>query len=249
MCITIVCYPGCDVIKLEINRIFLIKPFCFMKKKSRQKLKYPENEKSFWMKWKAFFIIFKGLWVAKNCFRPESLPSNNYEKCFSFHLKTFFLSRDIQIFVFPTSPQFFPVSHWLKGWFKINLKAYNVSICLNKNLITHFNWYLEKGKIYDIETFSIERVLRKEHFHGKIMLQLCTKRQSKAPSQNRYCMEEIVLKIRCFERGSSKCLKKVNVIFPSQFILMNKIMKNKKSLKLVTSHSSGHKISSDEFLD
>ena len=46
-CITIVCYPGCDVIKFEINLIFLIKPFCQMTKKSRQKLKYLENEKSF----------------------------------------------------------------------------------------------------------------------------------------------------------------------------------------------------------
>ena len=35
MCITILSQPGCDVIKFEINV------------KSRQKLKYPENEKSF----------------------------------------------------------------------------------------------------------------------------------------------------------------------------------------------------------
>ena len=35
-----VCYPGCDVIKFEINLIFLIKPFRYMRKKSRQKRKY-----------------------------------------------------------------------------------------------------------------------------------------------------------------------------------------------------------------
>ena len=39
------CY--CDVIDFEINLIYLIKPFSFMTKKSRQKFKYLKNEKSF----------------------------------------------------------------------------------------------------------------------------------------------------------------------------------------------------------
>ena len=43
MCITIICKPGCDVIIFEINLTFLIKPFCYMTKKPRQKLKYLEN--------------------------------------------------------------------------------------------------------------------------------------------------------------------------------------------------------------
>ena len=97
-------------VSLLSSSIFLIK--CYMIKKSRQKLKNLENKKSFW-------------------------SENNYEKCFLFHLKSSFCSRDIQIFVFPTSPQIFPLSHWLREWFKINLKVYDVSICLNKNLITH----------------------------------------------------------------------------------------------------------------
>ena len=83
-----------------------------MIKKSRQKLKNLENKKSFW-------------------------SENDYKKCFLSNLKSSFCFRDVQIFVFPTSPQFFPVSHWLRGRFKINLKVYDVSICLNKNLITH----------------------------------------------------------------------------------------------------------------
>ena len=45
-----------------------------MTKMSRQKHKYLENEKSFWVEIKAFFIIFKELSVAKNSFRPESTP-------------------------------------------------------------------------------------------------------------------------------------------------------------------------------
>ena len=46
MCISINCQPGCDVIDLEINLILLIKPFSCMIKKSKQKFKYLENEKS-----------------------------------------------------------------------------------------------------------------------------------------------------------------------------------------------------------
>ena len=33
--------------KFEISVIFLVKPFCYMTKKSRQKLKYLKNEKGF----------------------------------------------------------------------------------------------------------------------------------------------------------------------------------------------------------
>ena len=36
---SIVCFPGCDVINLEIKLIFLIKPFFYMTEKPRQKLK------------------------------------------------------------------------------------------------------------------------------------------------------------------------------------------------------------------
>ena len=45
-----------------------------MTKKSRQKFKYLENEKSFKVKQKAFFIIFQGFSIAKNCLRLESAP-------------------------------------------------------------------------------------------------------------------------------------------------------------------------------
>ena len=43
-------------------------------------------------------------------------------------------------------------SHWFSGWSKINYKIYDVINCLNKYLITHFVWYLEKEKRYDTET-------------------------------------------------------------------------------------------------
>ena len=47
MCIAIVCQPGCNVVNLETLLIFLIKPFFYMTKMSRQIIKYLENEKNF----------------------------------------------------------------------------------------------------------------------------------------------------------------------------------------------------------
>ena len=39
----------------------------------------------------------------------------NYEKCFLFHLKSSFRCRDIQIFVFLSSPIFSPDGHCFRG--------------------------------------------------------------------------------------------------------------------------------------
>ena len=47
ICIAIVCFLSWGVINFEINLIFLIKPFPYMTKIRRQKLKYIENGKSF----------------------------------------------------------------------------------------------------------------------------------------------------------------------------------------------------------
>ena len=66
MCIAIVCFSGCDVINFEINLIFLIKPFFYMTKKSRQTFKYLAHKKAFKVKEKAFFIIFIGPSDAKD---------------------------------------------------------------------------------------------------------------------------------------------------------------------------------------
>ena len=58
MCVVVICFPGCDVINLEINLIFLIKPFFFMSKISRQKFKDLDNEKSFRGEIKSIFNRF-----------------------------------------------------------------------------------------------------------------------------------------------------------------------------------------------
>ena len=54
----IVSPPHCDVINFEINLIFLFKPFSYMTKKSRQKFKYLDNEKSFQGEVKSIFQHF-----------------------------------------------------------------------------------------------------------------------------------------------------------------------------------------------
>ena len=90
---------------------------------------------------------------------------------------------------------------------------------LNKKLITHFVWYLENEKRYDIKILFIDRVLNPDHFVEKS----CRKQAPKASPrplfkfgkypQNNHCMQEIVLKIRYFERRFSKSLKKLNFTF------------------------------------
>ena len=104
-------------------------------------------------KLKLVFAIF-----IKFLFFHQMISLQKLWKCFLFHLKSSFLSQDIQIFVFSFSPLFSPVSHCFGGWSKKNLKVYDVINCLNKNLITHFVWYLEKEKRYDIETLPIDGV-------------------------------------------------------------------------------------------
>ena len=66
-------FSGCDVINFEVNLLILIKPFFYLTKKSRQKFKYFENEKSLNDGIKSIFIICKDLSVAKNCLRPENV--------------------------------------------------------------------------------------------------------------------------------------------------------------------------------
>ena len=65
-------------------------------------------------------------------------PLNNYQKLFSFPRYSNFC---ISVF-----PSFFPIGHYFRAWSNINLKVYGVISCVNKNLITHFVWYLKNEK-------------------------------------------------------------------------------------------------------
>ena len=193
----------------------------------------------------AFFINF--------LFYQMIALHKSYEKCFLFHLKSSFRSRDIQIFVFPSSPLFLPVSHCFRAWSKINLKVYDVINCLNKNLIIHLVWYLEKEKRCDIETLSIDRVLNKEHFYGKYAEHM---HQKLVPdpllilvNNPKHSLHAInFFEKRYFERGFSKSLKsELYFFFRTHSLLTYKVIRNKRGLELVPRCSSGYKASLEKF--
>ena len=113
------------------------------------------------------------LLVKASAFFIFSLNDNPSKTLFTSYKKLFSLSRYLN-FCISVLTSFFPCQP-----LKINLKVYGIINCLNKNLITHFVWYLEKVKRCDIETLSIDRVLNKEHF----MEISCRKRAPKASSR------------------------------------------------------------------
>ena len=55
-------------------------------------------------------------------------------------------------------------------------------------------------------------------------------------------------KFYILKEGYQKALKKLTLLFRTQFLAMDKIIKNKRSLELVTSRSSGYKTRSEIFL-
>ena len=155
-------------------------------------------------------------------FSPNDSPSKTMKNVFLFHRKSSFRSRDFRFFVSPLSSLFLPVSHCFRGWSKINLKVYDIINCLNKNLITHFVWYLGKEKRCDIETLSIDRVLSKEHFwrenhaenvHQKLVpdpfLILVNNLNQPFHARNYF-------KNKLFWKRIIKSFKKVNFIFSSK---------------------------------
>ena len=61
-------------------------------------------------------------------FSPNDKPFKNYEKCFLFHLKSSFRSRDIQIFVFFSLP-FHTFRNGCFGIFTKTIKRFGTSFC------------------------------------------------------------------------------------------------------------------------
>ena len=72
MCITIVCQPGCDVIRFEVNLTFLLSRFATWPKSQDKNLNILRTKRSSEVKQKAIFIIFKMISFAKNCLLPKS---------------------------------------------------------------------------------------------------------------------------------------------------------------------------------
>ena len=84
MCFPIVCFPGCGVYILILalsfkpsNLILFIKPFFYMTKKSRPKLKYLDMKKS-------FLTIFKGISVAKKLHQTQECALSQSFDCWNF---------------------------------------------------------------------------------------------------------------------------------------------------------------------
>ena len=70
MCISIVCFPGCNIINVEINSIYLIKPFPYKAKSQVKNLNILKTKGASKVKQKTFFIIFKELSVDKIYLKP-----------------------------------------------------------------------------------------------------------------------------------------------------------------------------------
>ena len=80
MFITIVCFPVRDVTNLEITLALLSSRFPICPKNQDKNVHILRTKRAFNMKQKVFFIIFKGLLVARNCLRPKSGPSGHRHK-------------------------------------------------------------------------------------------------------------------------------------------------------------------------
>ena len=77
--------------------------------------------------------------------------------------------------------------------------------------MTHFVWYLEKEKRYDIETLLNDRVLNKGYFYGRILQKNMKQKLVLDPFlimvnnlKNSHCTQETLLTIRYFENYLSK---------------------------------------------
>ena len=188
------------------------------------------------------------LFFIKFLFITKWWSFKNDEKCFLFHLKGSFCSPDIQIFVFLSSPVFFPaVSHCLRGWSKKNLKVYGVINYPSKNLRTHFVWYCES----DTETLSIDRELSKEHFSRKNHTENVNQRLALNPFLILLNNPKQPLHARNSFKNKAfwkSIVKKYYFFFWTQSLLMDKVIKHKRGLELVTSRSSGRKTNSEKFL-
>ena len=92
-------------------------------------------------------------------FSDRMIALQKLRKMFFISSKKLFLFSRYSDFCISVFSSFSPVSHCFRGWSKINLKVYDVINCLNKNLIIHFVWYIEKEERYYIKTLAIDRVL------------------------------------------------------------------------------------------
>ena len=89
-------------------------------------------------------------------------------------LKAFFALEIFKSLGYPDALYFLlSAIAWEDDWRWI-LKSWHYQF--DKNLKIYTVWYFEKETRSDIETWSIDRVLSKEHLYEKSMQKMCTKR-------------------------------------------------------------------------
>ena len=126
------------------------------------------NVRQYHKKWKWEQKKFRALKLVPTIFYQififhQMISFQRLWKMFFIWSKSSFRSWDIQILVYLSSPLFSLSAIALEVDSRKILKVYDVINCLNKNLITHYVWYLENEIRCDFETLSIDRVLNTEH--------------------------------------------------------------------------------------
>ena len=142
---------------------------------------------------------------------------NIFHFIYKFHFIVSFLRySNFCISIFPS---FFPVSHYFRRCLKKNLKVYDVINCLNKNFNKTFCLISSEGKkiwkwnFVNWWSFKYGTFLWKNHAENKHQKLVPVSFLILINNQNSQCMQELLLKIKYFERGLSKHFKKVNFIF------------------------------------
>ena len=78
MSIVIICCPVCAVINFAINLNILVKPFSRWSISQIKNVNVWRTKRAFNMKWKVFFIIFKGLLVCQKLSQSWKWPLTNF---------------------------------------------------------------------------------------------------------------------------------------------------------------------------
>ena len=159
------------------------------------------------------------------------------------------------IFWISIFPLLFLVDNCFRGWSQINIKVYDVINCLNRNLITHFVWYLEKEKGM---TLKLRQLI--EYYIRNIFMVNSSSRKSALKASPRplfnfgkwlhttFACRKFCLKIDNLKDDYQKALKILTLFFLSNPVSFNGQDKEKRRLELVTCCSLGWKTSSAKFL-
>ena len=138
MSVVILCQPGCDVINFEINLLSNQAGFFYLPKKSRQKFKYLENEKSFYNEIKSIFHQFWRAVIETNKkfffgmrqfdFKTTAMIPFQSTQDFCMHNQTYLIIWNVLINI------------WWSFW-SMNTLIQCPSLCCKWNTCKWYLWY------------------------------------------------------------------------------------------------------------